>query len=46
LHEAKEILRIKLPADKNAALPLNPGKEPFDQPAVLSENSIRPRFAS
>ena len=33
LHEAKEVLRIKLPADKNAALPLNPGEEPFDQPA-------------
>ena len=30
LHEAKEVLRIKLPADKNAALPLNPGEEPFD----------------
>jgi len=33
LHEAKEALRIKLPADKNAALRLNPGEEPFDQPA-------------
>jgi putative ABC transport system substrate-binding protein len=30
LHEAKEVLRIELPADKNAALPLNPGAEPFD----------------
>ena len=27
LHEAKEVLRIKLPADKDAALPLNPGEE-------------------
>src|SRR3974377_424400 len=33
LHEAKEVLGIKLPADKNAALPLNPSEEPFDQPA-------------
>ena len=33
LYEAKEVLWIKLPADKNAALPLNPGEEPFDQPA-------------
>jgi len=30
LHEPKEVLRIKLPTDKNAALPLNPGEEPFD----------------
>src|SRR3974377_2612046 len=29
LHEAKEVLRIKLPADKNAALQLNPGEEPL-----------------
>jgi hypothetical protein len=27
LHEAKEVLRIKLPADKNATLPLHPGEE-------------------
>ena len=33
LHEAEEVLRIELPADKDAALPLNPGEEPFDQPA-------------
>ena len=25
--------RLKLPADKDAALPLDPGEEPFDQPA-------------
>ena len=42
MHEAKEILRIELPADKNAALPLNPGKEPFDQPA----SGISPKSAS
>ena len=42
LHEAKEVLRIKLPADKNAALPLNPGEEPFDQPA----SGISPKSAS
>ena len=33
LHEAKEVLRIKLPADKNATLPLYPGEEAFNQPA-------------
>src|SRR5271166_4691649 len=33
LHEAEEVLRIKFPADQYAALPLNPGEEPFDQPA-------------
>ena len=42
LHEAKEVLRIKLPADKDAALPLNPGEEPFDQPAP----GISPKSAS
>ena len=42
LHEAKEVLRIKLLADKNAALPLNPGEEPFDQPA----SGISPESAS
>jgi ATP-dependent helicase HepA len=33
LHEAKEVLQIKLPADKNATLPLYPGEEAFNQPA-------------
>jgi hypothetical protein len=33
LHEVKEVLRIKFPAHEKAALPLNPGEEPFDQPA-------------
>ena len=42
LHEAKEVLRIELPADKDAALPLNPGEEPFDQPAP----GISPKSAS
>ena len=42
LHEAKEVLRIKLPADKDAALPLNPGEEPFDQPAPC----VSPKSAS
>lgn len=30
LREAEEVLRIKLPAGKDAALPLNPSEEPFD----------------
>ena len=42
LYEAEEVLRIKLPADKNAALPLYPGEEPFDQPAP----SISPKSTS
>ena len=42
LHEAKEVLRIELPADKDAALLLNPGEEPFDQPAP----GISPKSAS
>ena len=33
MHEAKEVLRIKLSAHEKAALPLNPGEEPFGQPA-------------
>ena len=42
LHEAEEVLRIKLPTDKNATLPLDPGEEPFDQPAP----GISPKSAS
>jgi hypothetical protein len=42
LHEAKEVLRIKLAADKNAAPPLNPGKERFGQPAPGYRRSRRP----
>ena len=30
LNEAEEILGIVLPADENAALPLDPGKEALD----------------
>ena len=33
LLEAEEVQRIELPADEDAALPLNPGEEPLDQPA-------------
>jgi hypothetical protein len=32
-HEAEEGLRTKLLTDKDAALPSNPGEEPFDRPA-------------
>jgi hypothetical protein len=42
LHEAKEVLRIEFPADKNATLPLYPGEEAFDQPAP----GISPKPAS
>jgi hypothetical protein len=42
LHEAKEVLRIKLPADKNPTLPLYPGEEAFDQPAPGISPSRRP----
>jgi hypothetical protein len=50
LQEAKEILRIELPSDKNAALPLNPGEESFDHPSPgVSPKSapiLRGRFAT
>jgi hypothetical protein len=35
LHETEEVLRIELPADEQAAAPLNPGEKAFDQPAPL-----------
>jgi hypothetical protein len=42
LRETKKVLRIELPADKNATLPLYPGEEAFDQPAL----GISPQPAS
>jgi hypothetical protein len=30
LDESKEVLRIELPADEQAAAPVNPGEEAFD----------------
>jgi hypothetical protein len=33
LDETEEILRMVLLSDEDAPLPLNPGEEPFDQPA-------------
>ncbi len=42
LQEAKEVFRIEFPAHEKAALPLNPGEEPFDQPAPC----ISPKSAS
>src|SRR5579862_1293161 len=33
LDEAEEVLRVELPSDQEAAAPLNPGEEAFDQPA-------------
>jgi hypothetical protein len=42
LDEPKEVLRIELPADKNATLPLDPGEEAFNQPAP----GISPKPAS
>jgi hypothetical protein len=35
LHETEEVLRIELPADEQAAAPLNPGEKAFDQLAPL-----------
>lgn len=50
LHEAEESLRIELPLHKNAALPLNPGEEPFDQPSPCvspkTASILRRRFAA
>jgi hypothetical protein len=39
LHEAKEVLRIKFPADKNATLPSYPSEEAFDQPGISPKPS-------
>ena len=33
LDKAEEIVGVVLPANEDPALPLNPGEEPFDQPA-------------
>ncbi len=33
LNKANEVLGVVLPSDEDATLPLNPGKEAFDQPA-------------
>ena len=33
LDKAEEVLGMVLPAHKDAALPLDPGKEAFDEPA-------------
>jgi hypothetical protein len=33
LNKAQEVLGMILPSDEDAALPLNPGKEAFDEPA-------------
>ena len=34
LHESEEVLGVKLPADQDAALPLDPRKEAFDEPTT------------
>ena len=34
LDESKEVLGVVFPADENAALPLDPRKEAFDEPAA------------
>jgi hypothetical protein len=33
LDEAEEILRVEFPSNQQAAAPLNPSEEAFDQPA-------------
>ena len=35
LDKAKEVSRIVLPANQQPPFPLQPGKEPFDEPAAL-----------
>jgi hypothetical protein len=35
LYESKEVGGVILPANEEAPLPLEPGKEPFDEPAAL-----------
>jgi hypothetical protein len=39
LDEAEEVLWVVLPSDKDAALPLDPGKEAFNQPALKGKQS-------
>jgi hypothetical protein len=50
LDEAEEVLRVILPAHKDAALPLDPGEEAFHHPpsGVSSESApvLRRRFAA
>jgi hypothetical protein len=50
LDEAEEVLGVILPADKDAALPLDPGEEAFYQPpsGVSSESApvLRRGFAA
>ena len=38
LDESKEVLGVVFPADENAALPLDPRKEAFDEPAAHVAN--------
>jgi len=38
LNESKEVLGVVFPADENAALPLDPRKEAFDEPAAHVAN--------
>ena len=50
LNEAKEVLWMIFPSDEDPALPLDPGKEAFDQPAPQEASQaasvLRRRFRS
>ena len=42
LNEAKEVLWMIFPSDEDPALPLDPGKEAFDQPAPQEASHAAP----
>jgi hypothetical protein len=42
LNEAKEVLWMIFPSDEDPALPLDPGKEAFDQPAPQEASQAAP----
>src|SRR5512139_2001562 len=42
LNEAKEVLWMIFPSDEDAALPLDPGEEAFDQPAPQEASQAAP----
>ena len=46
LHKAEEVGGVVLPANQEAPLPLEPGKEPFDEPAALVAPQVTDRPGS
>src|SRR5213595_3552225 len=42
LHNTQEVGGVILPADQQAALPLQPGEEPLDEPATVVPPQVAP----